>query len=171
MRWAKWKRKGQLFRAKTKTVSEDLNPTPGLPWRPWFSTSLAVSHWGSGLPEPPGGIFSSVLLCPSVNRKTRAILTRDSLTSPPATFPLTPDTRSLKHKAISPTRYTADLLFCVYPSFLTWMQALWVRDFGQVCSHLYFSQDLGWCLQCHSCLKNICGINDDWIFPIRQLWW
>ena len=92
MRWAKWKRKGQLFRAKTKTMSDDLNPTPGLPWRPWLSTSLAISHWGSGLPEPPGGIFSSVLLCPSVNRKTRAILTRDSLTSPPATFPLTPDT-------------------------------------------------------------------------------
>lgn len=53
MRRAKWERKCQLFRAKTKTVSEDSNPTPGLHWSPWLSTSLAVSHWGSGLPEPP----------------------------------------------------------------------------------------------------------------------
>lgn len=54
MRWAKWERKCQLFRAETKTVSENSNPTPELPWSPWLSTSLAVSHCGSGLPEPPG---------------------------------------------------------------------------------------------------------------------
>lgn len=90
MRWAKWERKCQLFRAKAKTVRR-FEP------HAWAPPVTVARHFTSRKPlreqsARTTGIFPSVLFCPPVNTIIEPSLPHGSLRSPPATFPLTPDT-------------------------------------------------------------------------------
>ena len=54
MRWQSEKENVNYSEQRQKLCQKIRTPRLGSPGSPWLSTSRAVSHCGSGLPEPPG---------------------------------------------------------------------------------------------------------------------